>query len=110
MGREISDFDTWLQDIGGDTRGLPLAPALGSIARSARDDFGARLWFVEILGRRWSYIAGEVGDEPSQSETFCIPLDEKVSLVSDRWGDLSDVDRGRLISFVRKLVSSRRQR
>ena len=59
MAKGISDFDQWLQRVKASTDGLPLVPALDRTAELAREAFGARIWFAEILGRRWSHIAGQ---------------------------------------------------
>jgi len=89
------------------TRELSLVSALDAVSRLVDEAFGARLWFVEVLGRRWSYLAGEMGDQPAQSELTCIRLNGKFGLVSDAWGAISETERAKLIAFLEKFVTSR---
>jgi hypothetical protein len=107
MARETSGFDGWLRTVEFVTREVPLVSALYAVSRLAREAFGAHLWFVEILGRRWSHIAGEGGAEPGDAPVARILLDGRFSLVSDTWGTASDEDRARLVAFLRNLVRAR---
>ncbi|RUM35139.1 MAG: hypothetical protein DSY33_00335 [Archaeoglobus sp.] len=52
---------------------------LTCISKEVKEKFGVAVWFAEILGRRWSYIAGEKAEE----DLFLPP--ERVQL-SDRLG------------------------
>ncbi len=36
---------------------------LNEISKEIKEKFGVCVWFAEILGRRWSYIAGEKSDD-----------------------------------------------
>ena len=36
---------------------------LNRIAEEVRERFGVGVWFAEVLGRRWSFIAGEMNEE-----------------------------------------------
>lgn len=108
MAKETSDFDQWLERVRASTDALPLVPVLDRIAELAHEAFGARIWFAEILGRRWSHIAGRAGDGPSESETCWTTLTADIGLVWDTWGSLSQVDdRAELIAYLRRLISSR---
>ena len=107
MEQETSGFDRWLGTVERVTHELSFVSALATVSRLVDGAFGARLWFVELLGRRWSYLAGEMGDEPAQSELTCIRLDGKFGLVSDAWGAISDAERAKLIVFLEKFVASR---
>ena len=53
MEKETSEFNTWLAAIKNLTKGLELIDKLDAIALIANKDLRVRLWFVEILGRRW---------------------------------------------------------
>lgn len=99
-------FDAWLRTVGKATEGLQRAQALSVVARFAVESFRARLWFVEILGRRRSYFAGCRSQTPVGVPIERIPLSNDVRLLSDDWGSLSGEDRARLIVFLRKLASS----
>jgi hypothetical protein len=106
MDPETSTFDRWLGGVERATRGLPLAAALDSVAQRAAEAFGARLWFVEILGRRWSYLAGQRSHRPCACAIERIPLGGGVGLVSNGWGTLPSHGAARLVARLRRLVSS----
>jgi len=107
MGKETSDFDGWLRIVKAATRDLKLINSLNAIALLARKDFGVRLWFVEILGRRWSYIAGEMPEQPPQSNIQRIELENNIGLVSDSWERLSEGDRSKLVEFLNHCIADK---
>ena len=107
MEREISGFDGWLLTVDCVTRELSFVGALDAVSRLAGEAVGARVWVVEVLGRRWSYLAGETGDQPAQSELTCIRLNGKFGLVSEAWGTISEAGRAKLIAFLERFVRSR---
>ena len=104
--QETSTFDHWLRMIETTTHGLPLVAALDAVAQRAAEAFGARLWFVEILGRRWSYIAGQRSERPAASAVERIHLGGNIGLVSDNWGMLLSHESSRLVALLHQLVSS----
>ena len=108
MEAGISDFETWLEAVRTNARDLPLVPALDLVAQSVDGAYGAAISFAEILGRRWSYIAGPRGDAPLASQMLCIPLDDTIGLVANGWGSLSETQRGDFIASLRELVSAKR--
>ena len=105
MEQGTCGFETWLQDATRQTREPGLDVAFDVVARLAADAFGARLWFVEVFGKRWSYIAGSAPDEPPRSELSQVPLGAGLALVSDGWGRLPAPHRDRLVAFLRQLVA-----
>ncbi len=44
-------------------RGTYTSDVLNEISKEVKEKFGVCVWFAEILGRRWSYIAGEKSDD-----------------------------------------------
>lgn len=106
MGSGISCFDRWLNALDAGTRGLPRPCALEAVAQRAHEGFGARIWFAEILGPRWSHIAGTGTDGPVPSQIGRVPLGRRVGLVVETWGRLRQHDRGAFVDFLRRLVSS----
>ena len=105
MERETSGFDGWLRTVECVTRELSLVGAFDAVSRLVNEAFGAHIWFVEVLGRRWSYVAGEPGDQPAQSTVARVRLNGKFGLVSDTWGVISRSERAKLIAFLEKLVT-----
>jgi len=103
--RGTSTFDAWLRTVENATGGLQRAQAFSVVARLAVESFRARLWFVEIFGRRRSYFAGCRSQTPAGVPIERIPLGSDVRLLSDDWGSLSGEDRARLIVFLRELAS-----
>jgi hypothetical protein len=100
----ISDFDIWLEKLHAQTRDLGFTEALGVVAQIARATYGVRLWFVEILGRRWSYIAGEHGNQPTTSSVIPFHLNERIAVLSDTWGCLPKRAQARLVAFLKNLA------
>jgi len=107
MGKETSDFDRWLRTVETATENLGLVDSLNTVALVVGKDFGVSLWFVEIFGRRWSYLAGRMPEQCPQSNIERIELKRNIGLVSDSWEKLSEGDRTRLVEFLRRLVSER---
>ena len=108
--QETPTFDNWLKALEGAARGPELVQALDVIAQRAMETFGARLWFVRILGRRWSYVAGYRSQTPAGAPMERIRLgDGNLGLVSEGWGRLSNEERVRLIAFLGEMVAPRRQ-
>lgn len=107
MERETSGFDRWLLTVDCVTHKLSLVTALEAVSRLVEEAFGTHLWFAELLGRRWSYVAGRMGDQPAQSTVRRIRLSGKFGMVSDTWGTIAESERVKLIAFLKKLVTSR---
>jgi len=107
MVSATSHFDLWLQDAEERTGELELRGALGEVARLASKAYGTRLWFAEVLGRRWSYIVGERPEQPALSAVQRVPLGRGIGLVSDTWGSLSGDEVACLIDFLGRLVASK---
>lgn len=106
MAREISGFKDWMASLKDATEGAPLKDALETAAGRARDTWGARIWFVEILGNRWSHLAGKVSARPAGSGVSRLPLAGKCGLVLETWGSLDREKKARLLAFLKHLVIS----
>ena len=108
--QETPTFDSWLRGLEVATRGLEHVRALDVVAQLAAEAFGTRLWFVRILGQRWSYVAGYRSQAPVGSPMERIPFrGGNFGLVSENWGRLSSEKRLRLIAFLAEMVAPRRQ-
>ena len=106
---ETSTFDGWLETVAEAARGRELPRSLDVVAELAAERFDARLRFVKIIGRRWSYIAGYYSQRPAASGMERIPLGGRIGLVSDCWGTLAGRARARLLLFLREMVYPGRQ-
>jgi len=107
MEAGTSDFDRWLKTVNTNADDLALVPALDLVAESVDKAYGASIWFAEILGRRWSYIAGRPGDAPFTEEIRRVSLDDRIGLIANGWGSLSEIQRGDFIASLRELVSAK---
>ena len=110
MARETSTFSDWLSDVVREAAVSDLVTALAAAARKAEDAFGARFWFAEIMGRRWSYVAGDRAETPALCEFERIPLGPRMGLVAADWGTLDEDERATLVGFFTDLVRARQSR
>ena len=65
-------------------------------SRYIRDVYGIDICFVEIIGRRWSYLAGRKGETLSPFPPRRITLTDRFGIVSDGWENIP-VDQGEII-------------
>ncbi|MBC7217516.1 MAG: hypothetical protein H5U36_05030 [Candidatus Caldatribacterium sp.] len=105
MAKETCAFEDWLHKFQEELKEEELEKALAAIAEMLRERFGARVWFAEILGKRWSHIAGCGGDFPIPPEQ--ILLTPRFGLVAEAWGSISCAEKERLLSFLRDFLSQR---
>lgn len=110
MDHVISDFEEWLRLLEIRSSDLALDPALEEIARSARADLGVTLRFVEVIGRRWSYRAGDRGNGSVGAEAVLIPLQTSWGVVAAGWDSLPAFARLQLVGFLNRLLSPEIQR
>ena len=80
-----------------------LRSLLETVSLLAARDFGARIWFAEILGQRWSYIAGQKSETPAPDGTTRIVLAAGLGMVCDHWGVLSEWDRDKFVDLVKNV-------
>jgi len=104
MAKEISDFEWWLQMVTCAIRGKDLRHALDFITDQARETYGAAIWFVKIMGRRWSFMTGTINTVPAPDDIARVPLADGIGLVSDNWGALVGKERDIFIRFLRSLI------
>ena len=106
-GKETSTSESWLLDARKLTRGLRLGAALDAVARLAQSQCGAQIWFVQILGRRWAYVAGCRSPGPVAGPLQRASLGGGIGMVSDDWGTLSGCGRARLLGLLHEIVLHR---
>ena len=68
--KETCEFEKWLEQIEEKIKELPVEEKLEIIAEEIYSRYDARVWFSEISGKRWSYIAGWGGCDPTPSIKF----------------------------------------
>jgi hypothetical protein len=66
-----------------ETSTFNLIEKFNEIANYVKEKFGANIWFVELLGRRLSYVAGHREDSFLPPEV--IYLNERFAVVSNEW-------------------------
>jgi hypothetical protein len=109
MVQETSTFNRWLEAVGKAARGAGLAETFDVVAWCAQEEFGARLRFVSVLGRRRSYLAGHRSQAPCGEPLAQVALGRHVEMIVESWGTLSDCMRGGLIAFLRNEVIAMEQ-
>ena len=110
MVRETSGSDDWLESLVTAAHGRELKEALDAVSCHIERALGARVWFVKMLGRRWSFFAGTMNPEPSSSRIERIKLNDEFGLVSDNWEVLSGPRGTDLVMFLKWLVSTRTEK
>lgn len=88
-----------------DTEKEGLVPALGRVASAVFKRYGVRVWFSEILGKRWSYIAGEGGDTPLSLTQFV--LSPRLGMTAEGWNRIPQKEGEVLLSFLRNFAQQR---
>ncbi|MEN2993720.1 MAG: hypothetical protein ABDH19_00020 [Thermodesulfovibrio sp.] len=63
---------------------------LNKIADYVREKYNANIWFVEIMGKRHSYIAGHKEDSFLPPEV--IYISERYAVVSNQWDEIKEKD------------------
>ncbi|MFH0964978.1 MAG: hypothetical protein V2A58_13340 [Planctomycetota bacterium] len=81
-----------------------LIAAFETAARTALDSYGVRLWLVEVLGSRWSYVAGPETDAPMPRALSRIALDDRLGIVADGWDQLPESCRTEFLGSLRRLL------
>ncbi|MGE4356970.1 MAG: hypothetical protein AB7E08_00225 [Candidatus Omnitrophota bacterium] len=74
------------------------------LAKSIKDKYKVTVWFAEILGKRWSYLAGEGDFSDCLSER--IQLDEKLGLVIEKGLDNFEHKKEEILKLVRDKIKS----
>lgn len=83
---------------------MALIGKLNDLAETVRDRHGVSIWFVEILGRRWSYVAG-LRDDLSFLPPERIELNGRYGVVSNRWNEIAAEEKEKLINSVEEMLA-----
>lgn len=73
---------------------------LNHIADFVKEKYGANIWFVEIMGKRHSYIAGHKEDSFLPPEV--IYINDRYAVVSNEWEKI--VEKDEIISTIKMLL------
>ncbi|NQT09715.1 MAG: hypothetical protein HQ573_00890 [Desulfobacteraceae bacterium] len=74
------------------------------VADLVKEKYNVSIWFAEILGKRWSYIAGQKEGEISLLPPERIELSERFGIVSDMWERIPVNERKKLISSLKETI------
>ena len=64
--KETYEFEKWLEQIEEKVQGLSREEKLEVIAEEIYSRYGVRVWFSEVLGKRWSHIVS--------TRLFCLAI------------------------------------
>jgi len=81
-----------------------LKEGLCQVAALIKRNYGVSVWFVEILGKRWSYLAGEEEMISPLSSNERVKIDERFGLIADRWKEIPEKDRRKIIASVKRII------
>ncbi len=73
-------------------------------AKLVKEKYGVSIWFAEIMGRRWSYLAGQTEGEPSLLPPERIELNNRFGAVSDKWEKIPATEREYLLSSLKEQI------
>jgi len=81
-----------------------LTKKLNQMAALMKRKYGIHVRFAEILGKRWSYIAGEKEDTLTLSLTKRIKINERFGLITDRWEEIPEKERNSLFLLLQRML------
>ena len=78
-------------------KGTYTSDLLNKISKEVKEKFGVSVWFAEIMGRRWSYIAGEKAEDDLFLPPERIQLSDKLGLVIEGEANVEEI-----VKFVKE--------
>lgn len=81
-----------------------LIEKLACVADLVKERYGVNIWFAEILGERWSYIAGQRGGEDSLLPPERSRLNKRFGIVSNTWEGIPATEREELLSSLKEQI------
>ncbi|MCK4544112.1 hypothetical protein KAU43_01110 [candidate division WOR-3 bacterium] len=75
---------------------------LNALSNKIEDKFNISVWFVEIFGRRWSFIAGNIEDSILPTENYRI--NDRYGIVSNKWEKITLKEKDILFDSVRIIM------
>lgn len=107
MAAGTSSFNRWLSYLETSAATLTREQRLQLLAVKAQETFGAMIWFVEIFGRRWSYIGGASSNFLHTGTIHKIPLGHDWGLVCANWGTMTLSQQAAFIGLIKRLINFR---
>ena len=77
-----------------------LIKKLNELAEFVKQKYNANIWFVEILGKRHSYIAGHRDDSFLPPEV--VYINDRYAVVSNEWERISE--KNEVLSTIKMLI------
>jgi len=77
---------------------------LDRTAQQILDTYGVEVWFAEIMGRRWSYLAGRKQGGATLLPPHRIELTGRYGLVSDGWERIPAGRGEAIVSSLREAI------
>lgn len=69
-----------------------------------KKQYGINIWLVEVLGKRYSFVAGHKEDSFLPPEK--IHLNEKYAVVSDEWWKLPEEEKDKFLEGLKTLLKN----
>ncbi len=97
--KETYEFEKWIEQIEEKIKGLSREEKLEVIAEEIYSRYGVRAWFSEILGKRWSHIAGWGGYDPTPIHQILLSPRYGMTIEGEK---IPETEREALLSFIKK--------
>ncbi len=101
MENETCAFETWLTELQTKIAHRRNAEVFSIIAQEIGKRYGIKVWFAEILGKRWSYLGGEGHEFPSPS-LASIPLTAHYGVIVENQINIPPEENTRLLAFLKE--------
>ena len=100
MEKEISIFDEINKAIEEKT----FTDALFYVAEFVKKKYGVDIWFVEIFGKRWSYLAGTKKKHSHNCLSQRLKLNKRYGIVANSWEKIPSIERKKIIAFFQSVI------
>jgi hypothetical protein len=97
-----SSFDDFLTALGAEVRDEAPPAAMETVSAKTREAFGVILWFAEIFGPRWSYVAGLQETATPTGKLHKIPIAPGLGLVVAGFGTMPALQQEAFLEWVKK--------
>jgi len=101
--KETYEFEKWVEQIEEKIKGLSREEKLEVIAEEIYSRYGVRVWFSEVLGKRWSHIAGWGGYDPTPVHRVLLSPRYGMTIEEER---VPEKERKVLLNFIKRELST----